>query len=54
MHLSKKKSLFISILRRDFDCEQLIIGGRGHVTLHMRGSTVHNQNKKQIFGKPDK
>ena len=34
-----KKSFFY------FDRVQLAIGGRGHVTPHMRGSTVHNQNK---------
>ena len=29
-----------------FDCVQLAIGWRGHVTLHMRGRrTVQNQNK---------
>ena len=28
-----------------FDCVQLAIGGRGHVTQHMRECTVHNQNK---------
>ena len=32
-----------------FDCVQLAIGGRGHVTQHMRGSTtVHNQNKTTL------
>ena len=37
-----------------FDYEQLVIGWRGHVTLHMRRSIVHNQNKRQIPGKRDK
>ena len=30
-----------------FDCVQLAIGGRGHVTQHIRGSTVHNQKRQQ-------
>ena len=37
-----KKSLFILILRFYYDCVQLVIGGGGHVTLHMRGITVQN------------
>ena len=50
---------FKSLIKKSivyFDCVQLAIGGRGHVTPHMRGSTVHNQNKtnlgltKQISG----
>ena len=28
---------------------QLAIGGGGHVTQHMRGSTVHNQNKNNFL-----
>ena len=39
---------FKSLIKKSivyFDCVQLAIGGRGHVTPHMRGSTVHNQNK---------
>ena len=28
-----------------FDCVQLAISGRGHVTQHVRESTVHNQNE---------
>ena len=31
-----------------FDCVQLIIGGLGHVTQHMRESTLHNQNKTTL------
>ena len=30
-----------------FECVQLAIGGRYHVSKHMRVSTVHNQNKNK-------
>ena len=39
---------FKSLIKKSivyFDCVQLAIGGRGHVTQHMRECTVHNQNK---------
>ena len=31
-----------------FDCVQLAIVGRGHVTQHMKGSTEHNQNNNNF------
>ena len=50
---------YFDIARRQcfyFDCVQLTIGWQGHthVTLHMRGSTVQNQNKKKLYEKRDK
>ena len=33
-----------------FDCVKMAIGWRGHLTQHMTGSTVRNQNK---YGSPE-
>ena len=37
--------LKVSLRNLCFNCVQLANGGRGHGTQHMRGSTVHKQNK---------
>ena len=40
---------FESLIKKSyFVCVQLAIGGRGHVTQHMRESTLHNQNKNNF------
>ena len=36
-----------------FDCVQLAIGGRGHVTQHMRGSSVHHNKTKTNLEKSE-
>ena len=50
LKVSQKIYVYFDSARRQgfyFDCVQLAIGGQGHVTQHMRGSTVHNQNKNK-------
>ena len=48
LHLLHHRDLKVSLeIFVHYDCVHLAIGGRGHVTKHIWGSTVHNLNKNK-------